>query len=172
MNPFDYSFFQRLNGFAGASAIADAIIIFCATYLIFFLVGGTLVMVWRTRHYERVLRVLHILGSMALGEALVFGSHFLYNRPRPFDMFDLPNQLLYHSAGNAFPSGHATVAFAIATAVFLWNRTWGSVLYAAALVVGISRIIGGVHWPTDILAGALVGAWSAWMIYAILWRKR
>ena len=87
-------------------------------------------------------------------------------------MFDLANQLLYHSAGNAFPSGHATVAFAIATAVFLWNRTWGSVLYAAALVVGISRIIGGVHWPTDILAGALVGAWSAGMIYAILWRKR
>ncbi|HEY4497989.1 MAG TPA: phosphatase PAP2 family protein [Candidatus Paceibacterota bacterium] len=171
MSSFDYLLFQWLNGFAGASAIFDAIIIFSGMYLIFIIAAAVLAIIWRAKSQERLSRVFYVLASIILGEALVWGARFLYQQPRPFELLDVSKQLLYHTAGNALPSGHATAAFALATAVFLWSRKWGLVLYAAALLVGISRIIGGIHWPTDIIAGAIIGSWSALMAYAILWRK-
>ena len=171
MSSFDYLLFQWLNGFAGASAIFDAIIIFSGMYLIFIIAAAVLAIIWRAKSQERLSRVFYVLASIILGEALVGGVRFIYQQPRPFEIFNLPNQLLYHSMGNAFPSGHATAAFALATAAFLWNRKWGAILYGAAFLVGTSRVIGGIHWPTDIIAGAIIGSWSALMAYAILWRK-
>lgn len=171
MNSFDYLLFQWLNSFAGTSVIVDALIIFGGTYLIFVIAASALAIVWRAKPQERALRALHILASLVLGAALVFSVRFLYQQPRPFTILNVPNQLLYHSAGNALPSGHVTAAFAVATTVFLWNRKWGAVLYTAAFLVGVARIIGGVHWPTDIIAGALIGSWSALMAHAILLRK-
>lgn len=168
MGSFDYSLFQLLNSFAGVSIIFDALVIFGGIYLIFVIAAAALVIIWRAKSQERVLRVAYVLASVLLGEVLVFAIRVLYSQPRPFEILNVPNQLLYHSAGNAFPSGHATAAFAIATAVFLWNRKWGAALYAAAFLVGIARIIGGIHWPTDIFAGALIGSWSALMAYVIL----
>src|SRR3989344_9315051 len=122
MNSLDYPLFQRLNSFSGTSVVFDALIIFGGKYLIFVLVGGALMIVWRIRRDEHFLRVAHVLVSILLGEALAYGARLIYNRPRPFEMLDLQNQLLYHSAGGALPSGHVTAAFAIATVVFLWDR--------------------------------------------------
>lgn len=166
MNYIDSLLFRRLNDFAGFHAASDALIIFGGTYLIFLLIGGALAIIWRVKREERFVRSAYLLASVLLGEVLVFAIRILYSQPRPFEIFNVPNQLLYHSAGNAFPSGHATAAFAIATAVFLWNRKWGAALYAAAFLVGIARIIGGIHWPTDILAGAVVGIGGALVIHA------
>jgi membrane-associated phospholipid phosphatase len=62
----------------------------------------------------------------------------------------------------AFPSGHAATAFLLAGIVFLLfpNRTTRIMAIAAGLLIGISRAVVGVHWPVDILGGAL-GGWAA-----------
>jgi membrane-associated phospholipid phosphatase len=65
-----------------------------------------------------------------------------------------------YKAGS-FPSGHATTAFAVAGLMALGLRTGYVILVTAALVVGISRSVVGVHWPLDILAGAFGGWVSA-----------
>jgi membrane-associated phospholipid phosphatase len=73
---------------------------------------------------------------------------------------------LWHRASDytSFPSGHTAVIFAVATVVSLvWRRlAWPA--FAVAALVGLSRVLVGAHWPSDVLAGAWLGvAWTLWV---------
>jgi undecaprenyl-diphosphatase len=57
----------------------------------------------------------------------------------------------------SFPSGHATTAFALATVLSLWYPRWTGGFLALAALVGWSRIVLGSHFPSDVLAGAILG---------------
>ena len=72
----------------------------------------------------------------------------------------------------SFPSGHTTAAFAYAGVVALGRKNkWLQLgLFGAALLVGLSRIGVGVHWPTDVLAGLILGWSSAWIGYTLFER--
>jgi undecaprenyl-diphosphatase len=73
---------------------------------------------------------------------------------------ELTHLLAARSPDPSFPSDHAAAAFAIAFAVLAFSR-WGGVAFlAAATLVGLSRIALGLHYPSDVLAGLLVG-WAA-----------
>ena len=65
------------------------------------------------------------------------------------------------------PSGHATFAGALAMAVFLLKKKLSIIFIIGALLIGLARIIAGVHWPVDIVAGYLVGALVSVLIYFI-----
>jgi membrane-associated phospholipid phosphatase len=83
--------------------------------------------------------------------------------------------LLSHpSADPSFPSDHAAAAFAIAFAVLAFSRRGGLVFLAAATWIGLSRIALGMHYPTDVIAGAFVGWLAATLITrgAIGWLNR
>lgn len=105
--------------------------------------------------------------SAALGLAVGKLISELVDRARPF-VADPGGVHLFshHAADPGFPSDHATAAFAIATAIFLRNRKWGSVALAAAAVLSIGRVAIGVHFPSDVLAGAALGAAAALVLWA------
>ena len=73
------------------------------------------------------------------------------------------------SSSYSFPSGHTSSAFCTATSLSLLFPKWyvavPSYLYAAT--VGYARMYQGVHYPSDVLVGALVGAGSAWISYKV-----
>ena len=110
------------------------------------------------------------LGAMILGLVVTnITIKPLLSRPRPW--LDWPIvPLVTEKDPNSFPSGHTCAAFA---AGLSWVRAlpwrWGRIAaVAAAVVMGLSRLYVGVHYPTDVLAGAVIGslcAWAAWKAY-------
>ena len=84
-------------------------------------------------------------------------SH-VWERPRPFVTHQAFTHLLSApSPDPSFPSDHAAVAFAIAFGVLAFSRRAGILFLAAATLISLSRIALGLHYPSDVLAGALVG---------------
>ncbi len=64
---------------------------------------------------------------------------------------------LFNATGYSFPSGHATTFAALGCAIFILDRKWGIGFIAAAIVIALARVVVGVHYPQDILAGFIIG---------------
>ncbi|HEV2752172.1 MAG TPA: phosphatase PAP2 family protein [Gemmatimonadales bacterium] len=106
-----------------------------------------------------------IAGSLALAGVLVTGAKLVIGRLRPFQSEE-PYDLKPFSGADAFPSGHATMAFGLAAALAdEIRRPWASVvLFAAAAGTGWSRLNDNKHWLSDVVAGAALGTSSAQLI--------
>lgn len=113
----------------------------------------------------------------AIGLNMIFtsGLKFSINRTRPFKQY--PDDVIQRTdAGKySFPSGHTSSAFAMATAVTLSTKKWyvavPSYLYACG--VGYSRMRLGVHFPSDVLGGMIVGIGSSLLVWQVdKWIKK
>ena len=94
---------------------------------------------------------------VALGIAQVLAK--AVDRPRPFVAHPSGVHLFApHAADAGFPSDHATASFAIAVAILLRSRRWGYLTLAMATVLCVGRVALGFHYPSDVLAGAALGA--------------
>ena len=94
-----------------------------------------------------------LLGEIALKNIIC--------RPRPFqDMPGIP-LLIPPPSGYSFPSGHSCASFAAATIIFLKDRRPGAAALALAALIAFSRVFLFVHYPTDVLAGSLLGVLCA-----------
>ncbi len=88
------------------------------------------------------------------------------NRPRPFETYpDI--QKLSDGGSASFPSGHSSDAFSTATSLSLAFPKWYVIApsFTYASLVGYTRMHLGVHYPSDVLAGAIIGAGSAFLSY-------
>ena len=96
----------------------------------------------------------------------------LVSRTRPWLVVDGLVTLLRSSDPNSFPSGHTSASFAFAVSLCRHlDVTWGKVLaVAAAVLMGWSRLYVGVHFPSDVLAGAVIGTLCA-LLAAWLYRR-
>ena len=122
----------------------------------------------RAVHNRRRIRPMVVALTAALaGGAFVTALHALWHVPRPYLVVANAVQLV-PATGWAFPSGHAAVFFALAISLWLWNRLWGAVGLAVAAAVGVARVSAGVHWPTDILGGAILGTAVAVLVNFIV----
>ncbi len=124
--------------------------------LLFLVIAVGLLCFPRTRRAGVTALVALALGGLCTNVIL---KH-LFARPRPW--LDVAGLLPLIEEGdpNSFPSGHTCAAFAFAAAVQTGlPRRWGQVLaWCAAALMGLSRLYVGVHYPSDVLAGAAVGA--------------
>jgi membrane-associated phospholipid phosphatase len=87
----------------------------------------------------------------------------LFHTSRPFTEFLQVNPLFLEN-DYAFPSGHATFYMALAFALFFSHKKVGYVFMFIALLIGIARIIAGVHFPIDILGGFILGTGIAYLV--------
>lgn len=95
--------------------------------------------------------------TILIAESVSGALKLAVERDRPPLSRPLPEPLLESPATYSFPSGHATVAFASATVLALAVPRLRWPLYALAALIAFSRVYVGVHYPFDVLAGAVLG---------------
>ncbi len=113
-------------------------------------------------------KALYVTESLAASQALTWALKLTVSRERPFvnDPTFIP---VVYAKNKSFPSGHAAESFANATALTIACPKWYVIVpaYGWATLVSYSRLYLGVHYPTDILGGAIVGGGSAWLMYKL-----
>ena len=166
---FDWRLFSLLNGLANRSPVLDIIIqLLMNDYAITTALVVSVFGLWfigksaeaRERNQRAVLSAALSLVSANL---VVKAFNVVFYRFRPF-AFHKVNLLFYYPSDSSFPSNAASVGFSLATAVWLLNRRMGWWLYALAVLLAIARVCGGVHYPADIVGGALIGMSCAYVI--------
>jgi membrane-associated phospholipid phosphatase len=115
---------------------------------------------------------LQLLSSFLLAFVLIKSLKYRIGRIRPFDTYNYIEQLVDISTPS-FPSGHTLESAAIATAIVLLfkNRIMRAIAILWALGVAFSRIILGVHYPSDVVAGILIGILSAYLCHRIFHKR-
>lgn len=120
-----------------------------------------------------------VLAIFAVGVGALFTNvtlKHLFQRDRPWLTVEGLYVLVEELDPNSFPSGHTCAAFAAAGIWFraLPARWMGRVGISLAVLMGFSRLYVGVHFPSDVLAGALIGllaAWIVWRLYGVYGKR-
>ena len=119
--------------------------------------------------YPVFIVVLFVMGAPGLLRAvLVPGVSFvllslfrkIYNSPRPYEVFDFSPVIDKKTEGKSMPSRHVFSMFVIAVTVYCFYKVPGLVIGAAGIVMAVVRVVGGVHFPKDVIAGAVIGIMS------------
>jgi undecaprenyl-diphosphatase len=120
--------------------------------LVFVVVGAVLALIWR-RPWLLVL----LLASDFLADGLSLALRQAIGRDRPPLVYPEPKPLVDMPHTGAFPSGHASSAFACATVIAWASPRLRVPVFVLAAAIAWSRVYVGVHWPLDVLGGAVLG---------------
>jgi undecaprenyl-diphosphatase len=155
--------FYTLNGLTGKSKLLDRFFIFWARdfigILLFFsiivyLLPGLVESIELNR--SRIIAIFLITCFSWMLSVLIKYVHFT---PRPYTKRDKRQNILLKKSRKspAFPSGHATILFSIASSLLFFVPSLSVLFFVLAIIISLSRVITGLHWPIDILAGAILG---------------
>lgn len=116
-----------------------------------------------TKKYRRV--AIFALVAMAVELLMVEGLiKNIFERPRPFLLNENIQLLIKAPHGYSFPSGHTASSFAFASVLFLNRVPFRKTIMTLAALMGFSRLYLYVHYPTDVIAGALLGILIGWVV--------
>ncbi len=168
----NYWLFSLINDMANQSIVLDALMIVISKvvpYIYIFILAGLYMQGFRTRNFKLrgesfatgVLFVICLLGSFILG------SMFYENRPFVDHTVVL---IVNHAADASFPSDHAVGTMALACGILYYRWNLGTWMVYGSILVGISRVFVGNHYPGDIL-GAFILVWILTALYNKLLRR-
>lgn len=173
----DRAIVQYAHSIIGRVPFLDGLAVFFASYLPYLYVvvfisllyargtfGEGSALVRKQRRLQFILAT--VLALLIASGVVVPLIHYAYAVPRPFAEFGW-TPLFAHEASPSFPSSHATLMFTLAASMWQVRRKWGYWLFAASCVTGFARVYSLVHYPTDILFGALFGVLTVLVVSRI-----
>jgi undecaprenyl-diphosphatase len=159
----DLLIFRAINNLAYKSPFLDGLAILFAKYSGYLLILTLFFLLIKNWKKYKNLVIASLIAAFISRFVIVEIIRHLYFRPRPFAE-NIVNFLIAHKPTASFPSGHTSFYFAISAVVFFYNKKLGLVFLLTSLLMGISRVYCGLHWPADILAGALIGIFVGWIM--------
>lgn len=175
----DTRLLQNIYGSVQPTNVSNAkIISSTATPVSLALPAGLLIVGFSTKNKTLQQQGWQALGGFVVASTATQITKKIVLRQRPFiaepSLFTA--RIEDEEPNYSFPSGHTTTAFATATTLAINYRKWYVIVpaYAWAGAIGYSRMRLGVHYPSDVLAGAVTGAAGAWLSYKIQqkWLRR
>jgi undecaprenyl-diphosphatase len=170
----DEKLFLWINGLAGEfSPLDNAMEWVVSDYLVPVALALSLVAFWflgrdKEARKRNQIGMFVALTSMGLSSLSVLIINAAYFRPRPFDVEGLDVTLLfYRPTDSSFPANPIAASVGIAAAVWAINRRLGSAMLVAVGLYGFARVYAGVHYPLDIVAGALIGAVMTVLVFKL-----
>jgi undecaprenyl-diphosphatase len=165
----DFSWAFALNSYVASSSILTPVAIFGASYIQYLILLVLFFITFKSRDWFRIV-VLSLVAAFVARIGIKELVLQFIERARPFYAHEeiqvlIPSPL--SEIFQSFPSGHTIFFFALATVVYLKDKKCGAVFYGAALIIGVSRVAVGVHYPSDILAGAVLGIMTGCLTYYI-----
>jgi undecaprenyl-diphosphatase len=157
--------FEFINNATGYYRPLDIIFIVATSYITLAVVGCVAVGYFgnqylKARGQGRLDVLKHgafVAGSLFATYVVVAVTKILVHYPRPFTTLTNLHVLITLPTDYSFPSGHAALTMAFATAIYFYNKRLGELLFMFAFVVGLARIYVGVHYPLDVGVGFLLG---------------
>jgi undecaprenyl-diphosphatase len=161
----DFAVYKWVNGLANQSDRFEDVLQAFALYAQYFFIA-LLAALFLARGKWRSINARHGVVAAGFAALLALGIgdvlNHLWIRPRPYVAHPGDAHLFVTPSNDpSFPSDHATAAFAIAVSILLRHRRAGLLALGMATVVALSRVVVGVHYPSDVLAGAAIGTAAA-----------
>lgn len=174
MRETDRQLFEWINGLAGEWRALDNVMkLLVSDFFLPVVIALAAFALWfwgraleeRTRNQWGFLYAVIGAGFANLMVRLI-NEHFY--RARPFMVLDDVNVLFYQPTDPSFPSNASAYAFAMAAGVWLTNRRWGALIGVGAVLFSFARIYAGMHFPFDVMGGALLGILTTWFFARVL----
>lgn len=152
----------------------DTLIIFCAKYLLFVMAIAMAAYWALSPRVNKVELALAAVAALPLAYGLARLAGMLFSHAQPFSVYHY-EPLISHEVDNSFPSDHSAAAGVLAGLASLYNRALGILMWVLALGVAAGRVLSGLHYPVDAVAGLMLGglcaALSYWCVHAYFSRQ-
>jgi undecaprenyl-diphosphatase len=155
--------FRSINELAGSSRFVDFIMVTLSKRTRYVYLFVLLLLLFQAKFNKRKTLIAGVTISVTYLLSMLMKRFF--NKPRPFlqqAVHLLPP--VPSRKDSSFPSKHTALAFAVSAFVIIYHRTWGLGLWLLSLLVGISRIWMGQHYPSDIVGSAILGNITAFVV--------
>jgi undecaprenyl-diphosphatase len=154
----DRALFQIFSRIRGQSKVRDHLAIFAARHLVILMaIASAFIFSLLPPDADRPRLFEGALLSVVIAWPLAVLLEFFFGRRRPYEAMHKKPLEEFWTPTPSFPSSHAAIAFAIATPVFFFHPILGLIFYLFAAFVALARVYVGVHYASDVIAGAILG---------------
>lgn len=158
--------FRGINNLGKDFSFLNPLAVFIAEYALFALILSAAVF-WVVPGFRNRLMAICAFLTVILAQLFRIPVSRLHSNLQPFAELPNVNQLIDKTVGNSFPSDHTILVFAFCMTFALFQKRFAVIWLLLALLVGISRIWVGVHYPADVVAGASISIVSALIVFAV-----
>ncbi|MFC7680209.1 undecaprenyl-diphosphatase [Paenibacillus sp. GCM10028914] len=155
--------FRFINDIGKEYAFLNSTFIFLAEYMVYILALLT-ILFWFSRKLSNRMMVISAMISFMLAEILGKIAGQLHSNKQPFVELPHVNQLIEKTVNNSFPSDHTILFFSFCVTFCIFHKRWRYIWISLAFLVGLSRVWVGVHYPADVIVGALISTVCAYFI--------